>query len=178
MNISRQISLRHLLLFTISIAYLTICLQLTLEQNFSRYNSYQETVESLRNNEEIVFLDKFELDSEDYLFALKDHKIAADTLVYGLHRDDEGCYLIASILNSRDKRVLLKLAVDPQTAENYSGILYKRAILTAYITEVIKLPYHKEIYNFEKQLIWEDLKYDILLVGRLNELLYVTSVIS
>jgi len=169
-----KIFLKYFFIWSSVVVYLAACLLLTLEQNLARYQSYDEAIKSLKNNSETIILDKFEINSSEYLSALKDQSVVADTLVYGLYSNDKGSYLIASVLNEKDQRILLKLSVDSDVLHNYSRIQYKRVILTAKINRVLKLPYQKEIYSFDNELIWENINYDIMLEGNLDELLYIS----
>lgn len=171
---TKQISVKHFVVYTSTVVYITICLLLTLEEDISKFQSYVDAIRSLKANSETVLLDKFELGSEEYLSALINHKVAADTLVYGLYSNEKGSYLIASVINDRDQRILLKLSVDSNIIQNYSKIQYKRVILTAQIKDILKLPYQKRIYSFDDQLVWENLKYDIMLEGKLDDLLYIS----
>ena len=174
----KRILFRHFIIFTVAVVYLTVCFLLSIEQSISKYQSYDEAVKRVKTYPGVVLLDKFELTSEEYLFSLKNHVVAADTLIYGFQRDEKRMYLIAGILNSNDQRILLKLDVDSEIIEDYSKIKYKRAILTAYINDVSKLPNQAQIYSFDNKLVWENIKYDILLEGRLEELLYISPIQS
>lgn len=158
------------------VVYITVCLLLTFEQSISKFQSYTEAVASLKSDPGTILLDKFEMNSEEYLYSLKNHTVAADTLIYGMHSDENGLYLITGITNQKDQRILLKLSVNSEIIKNNSKIRYKKALLTAKINNVLKLPYQKKIYSFENEIVWENQKYDIMLEGSLSELLYISPI--
>ncbi len=169
---------RRFLIFVSFLFYLGLCFYLSdVSQNF-KYDSYLEAKEKISLDSYSILLERNDdkLLDNNYLLKLKDNKIYADSLTQSIFYEGNRRFVNAIIANRFNKRILLKLEIDPSVKVDPRSLSFSRAIISADITNVQLLPVFEEIETFDHNTLWSNLTYDVLLEGKLSEVLYASKI--
>lgn len=123
-----------------------------------------------------MLLNETNLDTIAFLSSYINQIVAADTQVIKLINNSEGMFLFARIECQKDKRVLLKLSLDKQQHKNCMSFKYRKVLFSFELIDVEKIPTTTELFDFDNVLLWKETDFDILLHGKLDEILFERSI--
>ncbi len=175
----KERSYRKIVLIGIAVVvYVSLCIS-KFDSEFQSVNlSYFEAIgkASLSPDSILLKLDNKELLDDNYLLSLKDKHVYADSLAYTISYENNSRYLKAQIPNGNQKRILLKLEIDSDYLIDSRSVEFSRMLLAADITNVKLLPVYKTLETFERSVLWSSVEYDVLLEGKLSEILYQSKI--
>ncbi len=172
MSNSSNILPKQILFFLSAIIYIVFCFVFNPNKGIAKFNSYEKAIDSLKSESKIVLINEFDLESAEVLYSLMRQKVAADTQVIKLEKNTDGLFLFARVQCNKDKRVLVKLELDPDKHKNYASLKYRKVLFTFELDRIEELPAVIELYDLNNFLVGKETNHDIVLEGRLDEVLY------
>ena len=169
---AKNISPKQFFFILAALTYIFFCFIYNPSKNISKFNSYEKAIDSLKNESKILLVNEFDFDSPRELYSLVHQKVAADTQVIKIEKNTEGLFLFARIQCNRDKRMLIKLELNKDKYKEYNSIKYHKVLCTFELDRIEELPAVIELYDLNNSLIGKEIYHDIILEGRLDEILY------
>lgn len=174
MKQNESISPKYVLTILAGIVYIIFCFVIDVDKGVTFYKSTAKnySYSDGKSDFEIPSNESQTITSADY------QHVELDTLAYKIHHELKNSYLIARVICDNESIILVRLAIDPQNTKDYESYLMKKVRLKAEVHQIRKFPIEKEIFDFDGNLVWNQLHYDYVLEGNLEEIISVTPLIG
>lgn len=169
-----SISPKYVLSILGAIAYIIFCLVfdvhkgVTFIQTNARHQSQsKDSGISLKTEQKLI--------SEGGYTSIQNQIVVVDSLIYRIDRNERGSFLVGNVICDNNNRIVIRVAMSDEEADEYASIVFKKVRLRASLNKIISLPYEKELYTFDDELIWHRTYYDYVLEGSLEEIISIES---